>query len=75
MEKFVCQEIKGAFSPSNFCNNLANKHTHKVAFQTNVAHFCQVCQSEVCSKLNCGLSQTHRGAFASEFVSKLAPKT
>jgi hypothetical protein len=43
---------KGAFSPSHFSNKLDDKLAHKVALQTNVTHFCLVCQSEVCCKPN-----------------------
>jgi hypothetical protein len=41
-----------AFPPSRFSNKLDDKLAHKVASQTNVTHFCLVCQSEVCCKLN-----------------------
>jgi hypothetical protein len=43
---------KGAFPPSHFFNKLDDKLAHKVALQTNVTHFCLVCQSEVCCKSN-----------------------
>jgi hypothetical protein len=33
-------------------NKLDDKLAHKVASQTNVTHFCLVCQSEVCCKPN-----------------------
>jgi hypothetical protein len=43
---------EGAFTPSHFPNKLDDKLAHKVASQTNVTHFCLVCQSEVCCKPN-----------------------
>jgi hypothetical protein len=43
---------KGAFPPSHFSNKLDDKLAHKVALQTNVTHFCLICQSEVCCKQN-----------------------
>jgi hypothetical protein len=43
---------KGAFPPSHFGNKLADRLTHKVSSQTNVAHFCYARKSEVCSKQN-----------------------
>jgi hypothetical protein len=41
---------KGAFQHSHFSNKLDDKLAQKVASQTNVTHFCLVCQSEICCK-------------------------
>jgi hypothetical protein len=43
---------KGAFPRSHFSNKLDDKLAHKVPEQTNVTHFCLVCQSEVGCKPN-----------------------
>jgi hypothetical protein len=48
----VLHSSKGAFPPSHFSNKLDDKLAHKVALQTNVTHFCLVCQSKVCCKPN-----------------------
>jgi hypothetical protein len=55
----------GAFPPSHFCNKLADKLAQKVASQTNVTHFCLVCQSEVCCKPNW---------FATNLIRQLCPR-
>jgi hypothetical protein len=51
-KKIWAINTKGAFPPSHFSNKLADKLAQKVASQTNVTHFCLVCQSEVCCKPN-----------------------
>jgi hypothetical protein len=50
----------GAFPPSDFSNKLDDKLAHKVASQTNVTHFCLVCQSKICCKPNWFATNTPR---------------
>jgi hypothetical protein len=41
---YLIAKGKGPFPPSHFSNKHDDKLAHKVALQTNVTHFCLVCQ-------------------------------
>jgi hypothetical protein len=46
----VFTQPQGKYFRSYFCNKLADKLMQKVAAQTNITHFCHVCQTEICRK-------------------------